>query len=63
MMVAHAFIPSGVVTGIYPPVFLRLRLPLTVVGLLALTVALVLFISASFLTPQAFNLFWARYFV
>ena len=63
MMIANGFIPSGVMTGDYPPVFLRLRLPLIVIGLVALVVALVLFISASFLTPEMLNLFWNQFFV
>ncbi len=63
MMIAHAFIPSGVMTGHFPPALSRLRLPLTIIGLLAITVALALFISASFLTPHMFNMFWNRFFV
>ena len=63
MMIAHAFIPSGVATGDYPPVLSRLRIPLTVIGLICGVIALVLFITAAFFTPQTLNLFWNRYFV
>ena len=63
MMVAHAFIPSGVATGDYPPALSRLRLPLTILGLLALAAALVLFIMAAFMTPEMLNRIWPRYFL
>ncbi len=62
MLIAHSFIPSGVMTGYFPPVVRHLRIPLTVVGLLALAGALVLFISSSFLIPEALNNFWERFF-
>ena len=63
MMVAHAFIPSGVQTGVYPPALSRLRLPITIVGLVCIAVALFLFISASFFTPGMFNNFYDRFFL
>ena len=63
MMIAHAFIPSGVATGDYPPALSRLRLPLTIIGLICIAIALVLFISACFFTPLMFNNFWDRFFV
>ena len=42
MMFAHAFIPSGVDTGLYPQKLSMLRIPLTIIGLLALAGAAVL---------------------
>ena len=63
MMIAHAFIPSGVATGDYPPVFGYLRIPLTIIGVICIVIALVLFISAAFFTPLMFNNFWDRFFV
>ena len=63
MMIAHAFIPSGVMTGHFPPATRHLRIPLTIIGLVALVVALILFISAAFLTPGMLNLFWDRFFL
>ena len=42
MMIAHAFIPSAVETGHLPQKMSKLRLPLTVFGLLALVGAVIL---------------------
>ena len=63
MMIAHAFIPSGVMTGHFPPATRHLRIPLTVIGLVALVIALILFITAAFLTPEMLKLFWDRFFL
>ena len=63
MMIAHAFIPSGVATGHFPPAFRLLRIPLTVIGLIALVLALILFISALSLSWDALGQFWPRHFV
>ncbi len=63
MLVAHAFIPSGVMTGHFPPAVRYLRIPLTIIGLLALAGGLVLFISAAFLLPEALKNFWERFFL
>jgi hypothetical protein len=61
ILIAHAFIPSAVMTGHLPPATARLRIPLTIFGFLALAVALLLFINAAFFTPQMLNNFWARF--
>ena len=63
MMIAHAFIPSGVMTGHFPPAFGLLRIPLTVIGLIALGVAIFLIISVAMMTPGMLNNFWDRFFV
>ena len=63
MMIAHAFIPSGVMTGDFPPATRYLRLPLTVIGLLALVAALYFFIQAAFFLPDALDDFWPRFFL
>jgi hypothetical protein len=63
MLIAHAFIPSAVMTGHLPAKTSLLRIPLTIFGLLALAVALLLFINAAFFTPEMLNNFWARFAV
>jgi hypothetical protein len=62
MLIAHAFIPSAVMTGHLPRAVSYLRIPLTIIGLLALAAALVFFISAAFLLPEALRNFYARFF-
>jgi hypothetical protein len=63
MMIAHAFIPSAVMTGHLPRSASYLRIPLTIIGLLALAAALVFFISAAFLLPEALRNFYGRFFL
>ena len=63
MMIAHAIIPSAVMTGHLPRSTNLLRIPLTIIGILALAAALVLFILAAFFLPGALNNFWDRFFV
>jgi hypothetical protein len=63
MMIAHAFIPSAVMTRDLPRNASLLRIPLTILGLLALAGALVFFVSASFFLPDALDNFWGRFFV
>ena len=63
MMIAHAFIPSGIITGHFPPATRLLRLPLTVIGLLALAGALGFFIQASFSLPGVLENIWDRLFL
>ena len=60
MMIAHAFIPSGVATGHFPTGFRMLRIPLTIIGLIALVLALILFFSALMLTPEMLRQIWPR---
>ena len=61
MLIAHAFIPSGVMSGDYPRSFSWLRIPLTLIGLLALAAAVVLMVFAVILTPEALGNFWDRF--
>jgi hypothetical protein len=63
MMIAHAFIPSGVTTGHFPSALGVMRIPLTVVGLIALGVAAFLIISVAMMTPGLINNIWDRFFV
>lgn len=61
MLIAHAFIPSAVMTGHLPTATARLRIPLTILAFLALAIALLLFINAAFFTVEMLNNFWARF--
>ena len=63
MMIAHAFIPSAVMTGHLPRVASYLRIPLTIIGLLALAAALAFFINAAFLLPETLRNFYDRFFL
>lgn len=63
MLIAHGLIPSGVRTGTYPAAFARLRLPLTVVGLLALAGAAVMMYLVITQTPITLLNVWDRLFV
>lgn len=63
MMIAHAFIPSGVATGYFPSAFRLLRIPLTIIGLIALVLALILFVSALSLTWDLLGQFWPNNFM
>ena len=63
MMIAHAFIPSGVATGDFPAGLSKLRLPITVIGLVALAAAVVVFIMALMATWSTIGFFWDRHFV
>ena len=63
MLIAHAFIPSGVTTGHFPPGLGLLRIPLTIIGLIALGVAGVLIILGAMMTPGTLDNIWDRFFV
>ena len=63
MLIAHGLIPSGVQTGTYPPVFARLRLPITVVGVAALAAAVVMMVFTVTQTPVTLLNIWDRLFV
>lgn len=63
MLIAHALIPSGVQTGTYPPMFSRLRLPLTVIGVAALAGAVVMIILTVTQTPITLLNIYDRLFV
>ena len=63
MLIAHAFIPSGVMTGHFPPGLGLLRIPLTIIGLIALGVAVVLIILVAMMTPGTLDNIWDRFFV
>jgi hypothetical protein len=63
MMIAHAFIPSGIDTGQFPPATRLLRLPLTLIGLLALAGALYFIVQAVFFLPGVLENFWPRFWV
>ncbi len=60
MMVAHAFIPSAVLTGHLPARASVLRLPLTVFGLLAAVAAAVLAVFALTMTWTTLTNIWVR---
>jgi hypothetical protein len=63
MMMAHAFIPSAVLTGHLPARASTLRLPLTVFGLLAAVAAGVLFIFALIITWDTLSSIFVRIWV
>ena len=60
MMFAHAFIPSGVDTGLYPQKLSILRIPLTIVGLIALGGAVVLMASVIIQYPDTLRAIWGE---
>ena len=60
MMFAHAFIPSGVDTGLYPQKLSILRIPLTIVGLIALGGAVVLMASVIIQYPDTLRVIWGE---
>ena len=63
MMIAHAFIPSAVGTGHLPQKMSRLRLPLTVFGLMALAGAVVLMILVAMQAPDTLGLIWRNFWI
>ena len=63
MLIAHALIPSGVQTGTYPPVFSRLRIPITIIGLAALGGAAAMMVLTILQTPTTLLNVWDRLFV
>jgi hypothetical protein len=63
MLIAHAWIPSMVMTGQLPPIANRARIPLTLLALVALVLAAILMASVVILTPQALSLIWERLLV
>ena len=63
ILIAHGLIPSGVRTGTYPPMFSRLRIPLTVIGVGALAGAVVMMILTITQTPVTLLNVWDRLFV
>lgn len=60
MLVAHAFIPSVILTGHLPARASVLRIPLTVFGLLAGVAAGVLVVLALVMTWTTLTNFWGR---
>jgi len=63
MLIAHALIPSAVITGHLPARASNLRLPLTVLGLLAAVAAGVLVVFALTMTPETLRNIWVRIWV
>lgn len=63
MLIAHAFIPSGIITGHFPSSLGLLRIPLTIIGVIAFGVAIFLLISVALMTPGMINNFWDRFSV
>ena len=63
MLIAHGLIPSGVRTGTYPPIFARLRIPLTVIGLAALAGAVVMMVFTIVQSPITLLNVYDRLFV
>ncbi|MDA1218723.1 MAG: hypothetical protein O2909_04700 [Chloroflexi bacterium] len=63
MMIAHAVIPSGVMTGHFPPALSMLRIPLTIIGLIAFGVAVVLLVMVAMMTPGMIDNIWGRFYV
>ncbi len=63
MMIAHAFIPSAVGTGHLPQKMSRLRLPITVFGLLALAGAVVMAILVAGLAPDTLGDIWGNFWI
>ena len=62
MVVAHAFLPSLVMTGHLPESVLRLRMPMTGFALVVLAAAIVILILAINQTLTVEN-FWDRYLI
>ena len=60
MMFAHAFIPSGVDTGLYPRKLSMLRIPLTIIGLIALGGAVVLMALVIIQYPDILRAIWGE---
>jgi hypothetical protein len=60
LLIAHAFIPSLVMTRHLPPIANRARIPLTLLALVALVFAVILMASVVILTPQALSRMWER---
>ena len=60
MLIAHAWIPSMLMTRQLPPIAGRARIPLTLLALVALVFAVILMASVVILTPQALSMIWER---
>lgn len=60
MLIAHAFIPSLVITGHLPPGAQRVRIPLTVVGVALVIAAAIIMFFVVILTPQALSNIYDR---
>ena len=63
ILIAHAWIPSMVMTRQLPPSANRARLPLTLLALVALVFAVIIMASVVMLTPQALSMIWERLLV
>ena len=63
MLIAHGLIPSGVRDGTYPAIFARLRLPITVIGVLALGGAVVMMALTIRQSPVTLLNVWDRLFI
>ena len=63
MLIAHAFIPSAVNTGHLPQKMSKLRLPVTVFGLVALAGALYQLISVASLAPDTLRSIWGNFWI
>ncbi len=63
MMIAHAFIPSAVETGHLPQKMSKLRLPLTVFGLLALVGAVILAVIVAGLATDTLGNIWRNFWI
>ena len=63
MMIAHAFIPSAVDTGHLPQKMSILRLPITVLGLLALAGAVILMILVVLQAPGTLRGIWGNFWI
>lgn len=63
MMIAHAFIPSGIDTGDFPRATGLLRLPLTLIGLVALAGALYFLVQSLLFLPEVLGGVWDRFWV
>ena len=63
MMIAHAFIPSAVHTGHLPQKMSKLRIPLTVFGLLALAGAVTMLIFVVNLAPGTIRNIWGNFWM
>ena len=63
MMIAHAFIPSAILTGHLPARASALRIPLTVFGVLAAVAAGLLVVFALIMTWDTLTNIWVRIWV
>ena len=63
MLAAHAFIPSAVNTGHLPPKMSKLRMPLTVFGLVAWAGAVTLLVFVVDLAPGTIRGIWGNFWM